>query len=455
MSEAIIQTPFAETYAERRQRLSAQMREATGGTIRLGKETSNLFRDRTSESVRNLSVGDFNHLLKVNDADHSLVTEGMITYGDLVGATLPYGYIPAVVPQLRSITIGGAFAGVGIESTCFRHGLTHQCVNGFDVLLPDGSVVYCERHGEYQDLFYGFPNSYGTFGYALSMNVMALPVKPFVKIEHVKFTVAEQLFTAVESFRQQDDVDFLDGSVFSLDDMYLTVGRFVDEALFTSDYTYKNIYYRSIKDGEVDYLTTHDYLWRWDTDWFWCSKNLYVQNPLMRRIVGRKRLNSVSYTKVMRWNSKWGVTRRLNKIAGYHTESVIQDIDIPIENASEFLRFLYHEIGVLPIWICPIRTDAEADRYSLFPMRPNATYINFGFWDSTKTRELKPPGYLNRKIEKKTGELGGIKSLYSDVYYDEEEFWSIYNESEYRRLKQKYDPAGKLLDLYDKCVLNR
>jgi hypothetical protein len=27
-------------------------------------------------------------------------------------------------------------------------------------------------------------------------------------------------------------------------------------------------------------------LWRWDTDWFWCSKNLFAQNPLVRRLTG-------------------------------------------------------------------------------------------------------------------------------------------------------------------------
>ncbi len=70
-----------------------------------------------------------------------------------------------------------------------------------------------------------------------------------------------------------------------------------------------------------------------------------------------------------------------------------------------------------------------------------------------RTRDAHPRGHFNRLIERKVAELGGIKSLYSDSCYPREEFWGIYGGSDYRRLKDKYDPQGRLRDLYDKCVL--
>jgi len=79
---------------------------------------------------------------------------------------------------------------------------------------------------------------------------------------------------------------------------------FVDEAPWLSDYSFQHIYYRSLLDKPVDYLRVQDYLWRWDTDWFWCSKNVYAQNPLVRRLLGRSRLNSRTYTRIMRWNAR-------------------------------------------------------------------------------------------------------------------------------------------------------
>ncbi len=449
-----MQSDFADSYHQRLDRLARQMESTADARVRLKKDTSNLFRSREQGHNQELSVRDFNHLLEIDVEEQTLVSEGMNPYGDLVNATLQYGLMPLVVPQLNTITIGGAVAGIGIESTSFRHGLPHETVIDMDVLLADGSVVHCTPDNEHADLYHGLPNSYGTLGYVLKLKTPALPVKPYVRLSHTCYQDAEEFF-AVISALQHSDVDFLDGTVFGSGKYHLTIGQFTDSAPYTSDYTYLNIYYRSILEKQTDYLTVKDYIWRWDTDWFWCSKNLYVQNGLMRRLVGRNRLNSRTYTKVMRWNSKWGVTEKLNRLLGYHSESVIQDIDIPIENAAEFLEFLLREIDVLPIWICPVGTSDKSDRFPLFSMRPNTTYINFGFWDSVRYRTKRPSGYLNRKIEHKTIELGGIKSLYSDAYFEEEEFWKIYRSEDYWALKERYDPKSKFLNLYEKSVLRK
>ena len=67
---------------------------------------------------------------------------------------------------------------------------------------------------------------------------------------------------------------------------------FVDEAPYASDYTGTRIYYRSIQEKRTDHLTIRDYLWRWDTDWFWCSKQFGGQRPLVRLLATPLLLNS-------------------------------------------------------------------------------------------------------------------------------------------------------------------
>ena len=62
---------------------------------------------------------------------------------------------------------------------------------------------------------------------------------------------------------------------------------------------------------------------------------------------------------------------------------------------------------------------------------------------------------VTRKIERKVAELGGVKSLYSDSYYPEEEFWRLYNQPAYGALKGRYDPQRRFRNLYEKCVLKR
>jgi FAD/FMN-containing dehydrogenase len=316
--------------------------------------------------------------------------------------------MPCVVPQLKSITIGGAVAGIGIESSSFRYGLAHETVEELEVLLGDGSVVVARSDNAHRDLFYGFPNSYGTLGYALRVRARTLPVKRFVRLEHAHHGEAETFFRSLAAVCAAP-ADFVDAVVFGPNEMVITVGRFVDAAPYASDYTHLRIYYQSLREREQDYLSAHDYLWRWDTDWFWCSKNLYAQNPLVRRLLGRERLNSTFYTQVMRWNSRTGLTRRLDRLRGRHAESVIQDVDIPIGHAPEFLDFFLREIGILPVWVCPFRAGAPGARWTLFPTRADTLYLNFGFWDVVRTSQPRPPGHFNRLIERKVSALGGIK----------------------------------------------
>jgi len=434
------------------ERLQAELKAGGAGGLGLAKSTSNLFRDRGHGARPRVDLSGFNEVLVVDAPTGTFECEGMTTYADLVDAALPHGVMPCVVPQLKSITVGGAVAGVGIESSSFKYGLVHETVLSLDILLADGRIVTCTRDNEHRDLFFGFANSYGTLGYVLKVTGRTVPVKPYVQLEHIRHRDPVAYFADLER-HCAGGADFVDGTVFSGAEMYITLGRFAGKAPYTSDYTFENIYYRSIREREVDYLATQDYIWRWDTDWFWCSKNVFAQNPLARRLYGKRRLNSVTYAKIMRWNSRWGITRMLTRLAGKHPESVIQDVDIPVARSAEFLQFLLCEIGILPIWVCPVRSPGPV--FPLYPLDPHTLYVNFGFWDVVRRREPRPRGFYNRAVERKVSEMRGIKSLYSDSYFPESEFWSIYGEAAYTELKKRYDPQAAFKNLYQKCVLRQ
>jgi len=443
------------SYRARCERVGAAVRAGHAGQpLGLAKRTSNLFRDRREGSKQRLDLGDFRHVLEVNVAEGWVDTEGLVTYEALVEATLAHGVMPQVVPQLKTITAGGAVAGVGIEATSFRHGLVHDTLLEADVLLASGEIVTCRPDNEHRDLFLGLPNSYGTLGYALRLRLRTQPVRPFVQVEHLRFSTPSEFLAALQQ-ACDGSADFVDGVVFARDDLVLNVARFVDAAPALSDYTYEHIYYRSLREKPTDHLTTADYLWRWDTDWFWCSKNVGAQHPLVRRLLGRRRLNSRTYTRLMRWNARWGLTRGLARMRGVHTESVIQDVDLPVDRAEPFLDFMLAEIGILPIWVCPIRPADPTRPFALYPLMPGRRYVNFGFWDVVESRTAHPPGHFNRLVEHRVIELGGIKSLYSESFFTRREFARAYRIGRYNALKARYDPQLRLLGLYEKCVQGR
>jgi FAD/FMN-containing dehydrogenase len=426
--------------------------------VRLRKKTSNLFRFRGGEGA--LAVDGLDRVLSVDPVARTADVQGMTTYEDLVAATLPHGLMPLVVPQLKTITLGGAVVGLGIESTSFRDGLPHESVLEADVLTGTGEILSTTDH---PDLLGGLPNSYGTLGYALRLRIELAPVRPFVRLRHVRFDSAEDTAKAlaeVTATRQWagERVDFCDGVVFSDREHYVTLGEMVDSAPYLSDYTGQRIYYRSIQElarssGEgVDFLTIHDYLWRWDTDWFWCSRALGVQHPVVRRLWPSRYRRSDVYRRLVALDRRLGLSQAIARRSGAAgVEPIIQDVEVPVDRLPEFLDFFHDEIGISPVWLCPLR-QRDDRRYPLYPLDPDTTYVNIGFWSDAELAPGQAPDHHNRRIEQVLLTMDGHKSLYSTASYTRDEFDALYGGATYRELKARYDPDRRLPDLYTKTV---
>jgi FAD/FMN-containing dehydrogenase len=459
-------------HAEARRRLVAQYDAIPAGApVRLAKRTSNLFRPRDPTSAPGLDVAAFDTVLAVDPAARTADVQAMTTYEHLVDATLAHGLMPTVVPQLKTITIGGAVTGLGIESSSFRAGLPHESVRELEILTGDGQVVVARPEGEHADLFRAFPNSYGTLGYALRLTVDLEPVQPFVRLRHVRFHDLGALTDAVGRIvrdRSYDGeaVDFLDGTVFTADEAYLSLGSWATEAPYTSDYTGMQVYYRSIQHRRVDYLTVRDYLWRWDTDWFWCSRAFGAQSPRIRRLWPKRWLRSDVYWKLIRLENRYHLAARLDARKGRPPrERVVQDVEIPLDRTAEFLRWFLAEVPIEPVWLCPIQlrddgpsalyADEGAAPWPLYPLRRGVPYVNVGFWSTVAIEGGRSDGDVNRMIEAEVTELGGHKGLYSDAYYGEDEFWALYGGEDYHAAKKRFDPQARLLDLYAKAVQRR
>ncbi|OBA64353.1 FAD-binding oxidoreductase [Gordonia sp. 852002-10350_SCH5691597] len=438
-----------------------------GATVRLAKKTSNLFRARAKNPHPGLDVSGLDRVISVDPVAKTADVAGMCTYENLVAATLPYGLAPLVVPQLKTITLGGAVTGLGIESTSFRNGLPHESVLEIDILTGDGSIVTATPTNENSDLFFGFPNSYGTLGYSVRLKIELETVQPYVALRHIRFHDLATLQSTMNTIADErtydgERVDYLDGVVFTADEAYLTVGRQTDEAGPVSDYTGMDIYYRSIQHAsgiKRDRLTIHDYLWRWDTDWFWCSRAFGAQNPRIRRLWPKKLLRSSFYWKLIGYDQRFDIADRLNKRKGLPAnERVVQDIEVPIENTTAYLEWFLENIPIEPVWLCPLRLRepalpvADAARpWPLYPLEPKRTYVNVGFWSAVPVTP-GDPGHANKLIEREVADLDGHKSLYSESFYSPEEFDELYGGEHYRLLKKRYDPRGRLLDLYAKAV---
>jgi FAD/FMN-containing dehydrogenase len=439
-----------------------------GAPVRLAKRTSNLFRPRSGVDVPGLDVSGLRGVIAVDPVARTAEVQGMCTYEDLVDATLVHGLIPLVVPQLRTITLGGAVTGLGIEATSFRNGLPHESVLEMDVFTGAGEVVTC-RPGD--DLFDTFPNSYGSLGYATRLRIRLEQVPAYVALRHVRFDDAALLAKTVAEVvetREYDGtrVDGLDGVAFAPGEYYLTLATWTagvvstgsttgatSSTTETSDYTGQQVFYRSIRERESDLLTIHDYLWRWDTDWFWCSGAFGVQHPVVRRLWPRRWRRSDVYHRLVALDRRFGVADRLDRRAGRPMrERVIQDVEVPVERLAEFLDWFDGAVGMRPVWLCPV---VSTGRWPTYPLDPGRTYVNVGFWGTVHVGPDAPDGPRNRAIEQRVHELGGHKSLYSEAFYDRDTFDRLYDGAHLAAVKARYDPDDRLTSLYDKVVKRR
>ncbi len=448
-----------------------------GAPVRLAKKTSNLFRPRTATHAAGLDVSGLDQVIEVDVAQRTADVQGMCTYEELVAATLPHGLVPYVVPQLKTITLGGAVSGLGIESTSFRNGLPHESVLEMDIFTGAGEVVTTRPgpEGEHSDLFDTFPNSYGSLGYATRLRIRLEQVPDRVELRHVRFDDAGLLAKTVAEIvdtRHYDglQVDGLDGVAFQPREYYLTLARWVStestsEAAVrgerpphprpTSDYTGQQVFYRSIQQRETDLLTMHDYLWRWDTDWFWCSGAFGVQNPRIRRMWPKRYRRSDVYHRLIGLNARTGFMDWVDRRKGRpQRENVIQDVEVPVERLEEFLTWFDAEVGMRPVWLCPLVSPGTSTgvQWPTYPLHPGTTYVNVGFWGTVHVGPEAPDAPRNRAIETKVQELGGHKSLYSEAFYDQETFDRLYDGEHLAGVKRRYDPDDRLLSLYDKVV---
>jgi hypothetical protein len=222
-------------------------------------------------------------------------------------------------------------------------------------------------------------------------------------------------------------------------------------------------FFKSIQDPTVDtkYLSIKDYIWRWDPDAFWATdqKNVIgslLLNPVFRKTAGSVILRSDRLVKIGQLRNRL----RKSGFAKYlflepkRKEALIQDAAIPFEAAAEFDAWLAEELQIFPLWYCPVKTIMPKSTYPLYD--PESEYVlDFGFYVSMELEEHMEAIHYNLEIEKKLAEVGGFKCLYSDTFFSEEVFWSMYDKQKYDQVKAKYDPQNSYLNLYEKVVNKR
>jgi FAD/FMN-containing dehydrogenase len=381
-----------------------------------------------------IDISDLNDILLIDRKNRICVAEPGVTFVDLVDATMKHGLTPIIVPELKTITIGGAVAGCSIESMSYKYGGFHDTCLEYEVITAKGEVLRCTPDNENKLLFQMVHGTFGTLGIISKLKFKLIPAKPFVKVIYEKYDNLEDYKKAIWRHFTSKDVDFMDGIIHSPTEYVLSTANFVGKAPYTHRYDWMRVYYKSTKKLKVDYLKTPDYFFRYDKG----VTNVTPKSFLGRLLFGR----FVSSTEVLRMAEKF---RRLIPDSSI---PFTLDVFVPFSKATEFFKWYRKNVNFFPLWCVPYR---PAHRYEwisdeLLDKTNDELFLDIAIY-GMKRNDGKN---YHRMIEEELFSIGGLKTLISNNFYTENEFWKTWNRENYHAAKQLTDPDNIFRDLYTK-----
>jgi FAD/FMN-containing dehydrogenase len=93
-------------------------------------------------------ISELNEIINIDPGERTCVAEPVVTYSDLVDGTMTYGLVPIIVPEFKTITIGGAVAQCFFESMSYKYGGFHDTFEEYEVITANGEVLNCTPDSE-------------------------------------------------------------------------------------------------------------------------------------------------------------------------------------------------------------------------------------------------------------------------------------------------------------------
>jgi hypothetical protein len=403
-----------------------------------------------------VDVSALNHVLHFDKHRKRVFVEPNVPMDALVAATVAAGLLPPVVMELPNITVGGGFAGTSGESSSFRYGMFDGTIKSIEIVLGNGQVVRASRDDpETRDLFLACGGSCGSLGIITLLEMQLIDAKSYVELTYVPVTSVQESMTVLQEAERDTKVDYMDGIMYSMDSGVVMVGRLTDTSIAgkkpqTFDnatdpwfYLHAQDVLQRTKDENVHYkesIPVKSYLFRYDRGVFWSGLRAfdYFATPFNR--ITRYLLDPLMNTRTM--------IHALHR-SGLSSQAIIQDVAIPYRNAEHFIRWTDERTGLWPLWLCPVKPSPNDEKnFSMGRIIGQEMLLDVGIW-GMGPRDPHKFISLNRDLEAKVEELGGVKCLYAHAYYTEDEFWRIYDENKYRELRSKWH-AESLPSVYDK-----
>jgi FAD/FMN-containing dehydrogenase len=434
-------SPAAARHGEKVQRISEQVRRLarSGRPVSFRKRAVSHQVPKANDPKRaddKVDLTELTEILELDPGRRLCVAEAGVTFEQLVDATSPHGLMPTVVPELKTITVGGAVAGGSLESGSFVHGGFHDACSRYEAITARGEVLEVTPEGDDPDdrlLFEMLHGTFGTLGILSAVTFRLVPAKPFVKVVYERYGTVAELQAAIRRHADRRDVDFLDGFAHGPASYVLNVGTLVDDAPYAHRYDWTRVYVQSTARRAEDYLRLKDYFFRYDHG--------------VTRVHPRSALGRLLFGGLMGSSGLLRLAERFPWLLPSRPDITV-DLFLPFSCADQFLRWFDGEFAYYPLWCVPYRRVQD---YAWLAPSFYAGLADDLFLDVAVYGMKQRDGRNDyRTIDKKVLDLGGMQTLISHNYLTESEFWSVWNRATFDRVKARTDPNNLFRDLYEK-----
>ncbi|UJR29951.1 hypothetical protein I4U23_017498 [Adineta vaga] len=131
-----------------------------------------------------------------------------ITFEDLVNETLKYNLLPCVIPEFKSITIGGAIQGIAIESSSFIYGTFDKTILNAKLITGNGQII---NSNDNLRLWNGIPGSNGTIALIASARIQLIDATKWIHLKYTYHSKVTNFFESVEKiFASRNPFSWID-----------------------------------------------------------------------------------------------------------------------------------------------------------------------------------------------------------------------------------------------------
>ncbi len=394
-----------------------------------------------------INISNLNNVVEVNVNEKYALVEPGVSMEDLVKVTSNYNLLPQVVMEFPKITCGGAINGASLESSSFKYGQLSDTCEEYEIILANGDIITASKEIN-QDLFYGISGSYGSLGVLSLIKINLVEYKKYVEVTYYPTYSFKETLELINAKILENNIDYLDAILYSKTAGVVVVAKRADIATNPISTYYKNIdlwFYEKGKEVcdskslKQETLLIKDYLFRYDRGAFWMGEYAF---PLLG--IPNNKLTRFLFNYYAQTHKLFEALQTLNVSQNYF----LQDIYFPINKTLDCLEYNENNLGVYPIWLCPVKPTKTPQMLSPHCIDDDML-IDVGIWGQTQ-KYLSNPIQINKDFESFAVIKDARKMLYAHAYYSEQEFWNIYDKSWYDNLRKKYKADNIFPDVWQK-----